>query len=762
MTTLIYNTKEYNIVYIDSTLETSGDGLSASTALNNLPTTLTDYTCYLIRRADDETSLVDLTRTRNKGLTHIIFLGMPREGEEFYDLLDDEVKDLWKNDTYNYARIRANSSSDNTTVADMTIFYENSISTLICANCYFFRDASGATARYRFGTIFYCNGSNTSRIVKFLNCKFSYTQFDFENDDWLNSNSGLTNSNYSQNKCCAYVYFTNAGYFELTDCIINFMPVYQTYTSGYDAGYYAWPRGINVANGAKLTLIKNCQLNTLYYSNPYYVMDGTLPIYIGHGLSGSYYANETIIKDCIQNEIFCTNNTAIWFPASIRLYGGNVSVFNHKVNIKNMNGFNTKNYSLYKNQESVYYCLDVRSRNKIEVDGFYADFTKNSNVKINNYPLANFHTCFTQIGSPGNYIKNIDIKFPKDSERNYDSNYEVIALRIQNDREQYNCDSHDYANIYNQNQNLCYALNPLNNGIASDIKIDAQNLNNGYGLALYNTGMKTKELNTRVYLYSSVLDIDTLNWYRSDRASAVTTSWCSYIKCNNYNADLQNFKGREQFALNPYSTAFIVNSNVMPYDEWSPSSQYPAVKNATCTCLNVIEPGQFFMRNSTTFCKAWSITRSGSNSQASLKLYNNTYTGNLPYPLEIGISPYKGLEIVPSTLGLKKLVCYCARALFEGNELEQGCGLFWIEALSKSVQADEKIQTERTDSFMKMFIDDDSSWSGTADLTPFRIEVPIEVKDLTQKVEVKLHYNWYSPAGFVYVDPDIRLIDVIE
>ena len=61
-----------------------------------------------------------------------------------------------------------------------------------------------------------------------------------------------------------------------------------------------------------------------------------------------------------------------------------------------------------------------------------------------------------------------------------------------------------------------------------------------------------------------------------------------------------------------------------------------------------------------------------------------------------------------------------------------------------------------------LFIDDNSSWSGTADLTPFRIEVPIEVKDLTQKVEVKLHYNWYSPAGFVYVDPDIRLIDVIE
>ena len=42
MTTLKYNGKEYNVVYIDPSIAAAGDGTSYDKALDNFPTSLSD------------------------------------------------------------------------------------------------------------------------------------------------------------------------------------------------------------------------------------------------------------------------------------------------------------------------------------------------------------------------------------------------------------------------------------------------------------------------------------------------------------------------------------------------------------------------------------------------------------------------------------------------------------------------------------------------------------------------------------------------
>ena len=149
MTTMKYEGVDYNVVYIDPSAETNGDGTTYSTAMNAFPSTYTDKTVYLIRRTE-ETSKLSMPKSGNAGLQHVMFLGMPRADQQFYALLDDAgVKEAWKDETAKYANLLMNSDTyadkDSTT---NVVYYETSNRVFIALNCYFFRDNDGGTANY--------------------------------------------------------------------------------------------------------------------------------------------------------------------------------------------------------------------------------------------------------------------------------------------------------------------------------------------------------------------------------------------------------------------------------------------------------------------------------------------------------------------------------------------------------------------------------------------------------------------------------------
>ena len=52
--------------------------------------------------------------------------------------------------------------------------------------------------------------------------------------------------------------------------------------------------------------------------------------------------------------------------------------------------------------------------------------------------------------------------------------------------------------------------------------------------------------------------------------------------------------------------------------------------------------------------------------------------------------------------------------------------------------------------------EDASTWIGESGLSPFLLEMPIEVPAACT-VDVKIHFRWYSASGYLYIDPGITI-----
>ena len=70
---------EYDVVYVDPSRSTSGDGTTPAKALKSLPSTAGDFldnTCYIIRRTA-ETAAVTIPNGTNYDVTNLAIMGMP-------------------------------------------------------------------------------------------------------------------------------------------------------------------------------------------------------------------------------------------------------------------------------------------------------------------------------------------------------------------------------------------------------------------------------------------------------------------------------------------------------------------------------------------------------------------------------------------------------------------------------------------------------------------------------------------------------------
>lgn len=54
------------------------------------------------------------------------------------------------------------------------------------------------------------------------------------------------------------------------------------------------------------------------------------------------------------------------------------------------------------------------------------------------------------------------------------------------------------------------------------------------------------------------------------------------------------------------------------------------------------------------------------------------------------------------------------------------------------------------------WVGDDSQWIGESSLSAYRLEIPVDVPEECD-VDVKIHFKWYSAAGYAYVDPGMSI-----
>ena len=770
MSTLQYNGNEYNILYIDANIAEPGDGSTPSTALSNIPTTLADKTCYIIRRnADDETVHVDMPQSWYASLYYIMFLGMPLSDDPMYNIMESEAKTAWGADTGKYARIRCNTTSGQDTYREYsmsstnnyTLFKTNSIRNFYSGNCYFYRDgnghSSGSNGCYM-SWMFGFDYSSRFADITFNNCKFGYTQYNLENDDYLLNNDISTDSStYPQNKCRCFIAASSLNSFTINNCIIN--QVYVMPYCRYDYWYQPHAKCIYVT-GFNKSIFTNNQFNVLYRdSNTSYGNNFTTSIWNNNIYLYGGDRSSIAVKNIEVNKIFTATNSRGANTNLCISSQRNTIIDNIKLNVKKMGNSSTFTIASY---DTSFATFDFRGTNSLKVSNVYTNLSQ-SYVRCNYFIFMK--SMQDNVGNVSSKIENIYAKF---STVGNELGGNIVS--INNQYHTWN-NSTDPTNISNNNQlyEQGYGRNESKAWIANNIVVDAPNVN-GTALSLTRAGAKSPYINGKVYLAHGTLDVKKHVW-NYPTSVGVTLRGNSYYKCDDYEANIEypDYSGTAQIDWQPQSmsSVYVSKSNCILMDENPYRTIYLASSNNSFVCPNYIKTGQFFQRNEVCFCKSWNTVRTGSNSQGSLR-FNNNYAdiNNNSYPLIVGHEPYSGIQIVPSSTGKKILTAYMATKNMDASEIG------YTGRIGIHVNCPEKYtdyyNVEKTNFKQHEYTSeaigwqsDNSTWSGDTNLRTYKCEIPIEVFTLDEPIDVKIWFNWYSVNGYVYVDPDFKLTDII-
>ena len=784
MATLNYNGNEYNILYIDANIGANeGDGSTPATALANIPSPLVDKTCYIIRRnADDETIHVDLPQSWYDSLYYIMFLGMPLADDPMYNVMETSAKSLWGADTGKYARIRCNMESyinvdnwsdDNfNNTNNKTLFKTNSVRNFYASNCYFYRDGNGGAQNSyanQFGYMFAFDYGSRFADVTFNNCKFGYTQYNFDNDDYIATNSDVSTdtSKYPQYKCQCYIGIRHCNSFTINNCVINHI---FTTTNATSYGYY-FSHGASKCifmSGINRFVFTNNQYNVLYrnsYNGTSTVFENTNNIVFDNGGSGqesyngSVERSRAIVKNIEINRIYTPTGSRI-DSQNLRVDAYDVLVDNIHVNHKVMGGGRLTSWNSNMTNGSF---IEIEGTNSLNVSNIYADFT---NSNINSARVLKLYSDNNTVGNPKDVCKNIYIKMDPTGGLNMGGSIVdlIRSYMLLNG-------STNVSNVDNNNSwvEYSYNVNMAESSIVTNIVVESENTTN-YAIYCERFSFKSPCVKGRVYLANSTADIKK-HYNKISTYTGAAIYGSSYYKCDDYEANLQykNYSGTAQIEWQPNgrSSVYVNKSNCILYNETPYTSIYLASSNNSFVCPNYIKSGQFFQRNEVCFCRSWNTVRTGSNSQGSLR-FNNNYAGinNNSYPLIVGHEPYAGIQIAPGSTGKKILTAYMATKNLDASETGY-TGRIGIHVICPEKYTDyydvEKTNLRHHEWTSEAigWQSDNSTWSGDTNLRTYKCEIPIQVYTLDEPIDVKIWFNWYSVNGYLYVDPDFKLTDVL-
>lgn len=209
---MYFSNIDFNVVYVDPSIATAGNGTTPAKALKTLPATssaLAENTCYLIRRTA-ETSAVTLP-VGTCSVANLLFIGMPKATDHFYKLMPSAGQSAWGADSAEYANVKAVTSSEYLSLPNIKNFALNLI--------YLFRDATMATQ-----PVFAFTNTTNIGAISVDHCKFGAKGVNLE----LSSYTTPVTTSYSR----AFVHVKSARVFSLKNTIINHVANSGGYGSG--------------------------------------------------------------------------------------------------------------------------------------------------------------------------------------------------------------------------------------------------------------------------------------------------------------------------------------------------------------------------------------------------------------------------------------------------------------------------------------------------------------------------------------------------
>ena len=222
---MLFSNTNFVVKYVDPSAADNGDGTDPATPLNVLPASAGDIenaTCFLIRRTAEENA-VQLPQGSNADITHLMFLGMPKESDPMWQFVPPEARAAWGADAAEYANFKADTGSEP---------YGDSVKSLQLdqAKCFVlyranvFRDNTPAYA-----SIFKFPNQNYEASLIFEYCRFGAKGVDIDKESYTEQTSTSSAKSYIEAK------FPKV--FSLKHCIVN-MVSSSDYYGGYGHAIY--------------------------------------------------------------------------------------------------------------------------------------------------------------------------------------------------------------------------------------------------------------------------------------------------------------------------------------------------------------------------------------------------------------------------------------------------------------------------------------------------------------------------------------------
>ena len=664
---MLYSNTEYNVVYVDPSIGTAGDGATPATALNALPATadaLAENTCYLIRRTDG--SACGLPSGTNNSLKRLLLMGMPFPSDPMYAFVPAEAKAAWGPDTARYANIRATSGSQSLSA--------NQLECLLLHRLNMARSGVSSVSAYM---IVSYQTSESKGVFTIDKCRFGVEGIDVDDEHY---GGGA----YTQNAMDAYVRIGQARMLNLRDCVVNRRP-----TSSYYGIYCNAPDILNVT-GCRVNLLA-CQDSDFYgslsLSNS---QRGQIEATISD-LSARY------LLDGRDGRYFDSVLRARYFP-SLRASGisattGDLAPDEHPEGLSLRGSL-----------------LDFSEANDFSVKGVEASLPHirriESPVVRVGCQLCNSHAGCEKtvedvrislggedsVGSWRNY----------DETRRFDSYYSLL-----------------YVENYNYDRTSCYPKAAVAKGLR---------LSNPRGNSLFASGCRVTDavLEGAACLSGCLADIDSIStWFPGYalRLNNYSHARIGEITVNTENTEYPyNSDVVVQCCDGEYSgNAYVGRCNVpLCPVQLSTSAGDTHVARA---CGNAGETGHYTMLSRNVAADTWNVHRTG-GAAACLKIRNDACdTGNT---MTIGRKPFRGLLLTPSATGRHVLRMHAA---FKGFDSLDALQRRLVVTATVDEGGSPRVYTSSSDGQWRD--DPGAEWVNDTDLVQKVLEIPLDISTLS-------------------------------
>ena len=546
------------------------------------------------------------------------------------------------------------------------------------------------------------NSSDYIGCFSFDHCKFGAKGVDMNLPSYATE---LTSS-----RLCGYVYIYYARMLSLTNTIVNHgVCGYSSYGHGI---YCKWADMMNVEN-------------VQVFSPAGTSSSQSYPLYLSDGSSEGV---ECTIRNVTQTVRL--NGTQGQYVPTLLSVQGYIALRLQNITVKTGTALSANRPSSY---QIGYALLSFQSIYEITADGLDLEYNDCWNCRA---PVVSFSRCYSSTYVPGcdKHIRNLKVTMARTSGLGSPLSYENASSS-----------GYNYATV-------SLEFDSDNAEVRAKVmQVDGITVLCPRGKAIYAESVRLTEgeFEGSVHLKATVADIKSVKtWFPGKALNAYdgTHVRVRELECNLENTDYPyNEDPAVGTSYSDNGSVFVDKSNSGLRPMSATTSRAEHIYQGF-GCNNEGEEGHFAFRCANGICDTWSVHRQGGGASA-LKIYNNSYSG--AGTMVLGRRPFNGMQLLPTTTGRHLLRAHIAfKGYAKPAELYRH---FIISAESEGKVLYSTIHGRWSD-------DASAVWVNDSELTKLVLEMPLDIRE-GSPVDVRVYFSWYASGGFVYLDPDIELVE---